>query len=257
MHQCTTNEYKTLNRNGLTLNVFDEWLHSISLERFKCTKYHLSFLFVGTQKNSLILADSLTKGFFEMSNTEVITRRGGTPQKAIDFIRSKPHLVSNYKVIVLHVGTNWLGSKEEWGLYLQKVNSKINSEEFETRLRELNPPPAAGNARNFLAVYHELIDQIRRLNPNATILVSSIIPRLWDQNRRHLVRISYNNILKSFNKQPNVYFIPSYKPFFDLNKNLKTELFEQDGLLLSNNGAVVLRTFFCEKIDKAMKGKLK
>ena len=97
-------------------------------------------MFVGNQKNSLILADSLTKGFFAMTNTEVITRRGGTPQKALEFIRSNPHLISNYKVIVLHVGTNWLGSKEEWGLYLRKVNSRITCEEFEARLRDLNPP---------------------------------------------------------------------------------------------------------------------
>ena len=35
------------------------------------------------------------------------------------------------------------------------------------------------------------------------------------------------------------------------------ELFGWDGLHLSDKGAVVLRTFFCEEIDKALKGLLK
>ena len=192
-----------------------------------------------------------------MAKTKVITRRGGTPQKMAKYIETNPLLITGYQVIILNLGTNWLSGKEEWGLYLKLINSVITKETYETQLSRLNPPPALGNALDFKNSFQELVDLIKSINKEAVILVSSIIPRQWDHNRRHLVRISYNQILRRFNDQPNVFFIPSYKPFFDENKNLKSELFDRDGLHLSDKGAVVLMTFFCEKIDKCLKGVLK
>ena len=98
---------------------------------------------------------------------------------------------------------------------------------------------------------------IKGINKEVVILISAIIPRTWDHDRRHLVRKSYNQILKKFGSEEKGFFIPSYKPFYDKSKSLKKELFDWDGLHLSDKRAVVLRTFFCEKIDKALKGLLK
>ena len=192
-----------------------------------------------------------------MENTKVITQRGGTPEKAIEFIESQPKVVSEYKVIILHVGTNWLSRKEEWSLYRRKVNGFFSEYEYREALCRLNPPPAIGDAIRFRNTYQKLINLIRSLNGDAIILVSSIIPRWWDNDRRHGIRETYNKMLKAFNNQPNVFFIHSYRPFFDRNQNLKAHLFDKDGLHLSARGAVVLRTFLCEKIDKALKKLLK
>ena len=192
-----------------------------------------------------------------MEKTRVITRRGGTPEKAIDFIKSRPSIVSGYQVIVLHVGTNWLSKKEEWALYLKKVMGELSQEEYRNELNKLNPPPAIGDAHRFIHTYQHLVDLIRSINPNATILVSGIIPQFWDNDRRYHIRVTYNKMLKKFNSQPNVFFIPSYRPFFNKDHQLKTDLFDYDGLHLSSKGAVVLRTFMCEKLDKALRNLLK
>ena len=222
------------------------------------TKNVFCFLkFAGDSPHSIVLADLLTKGFFQMVKTEAVTYKGGNTPKMLDLIKSDPNLIQGYEVIVLHLGTNWLSGMEEWGLYLKMVNKVITKESYNTQLRLLNPPPALGKAQTFKDQYQELIDLIKFINKEVTILVSSIIPRSWDHDRRHPVRNIYNKILKSFNKQSRVFFIPSFRPFFDANNNLKCELFDHDGLHLSDRGAVVLRTFFCEKIDKCRQGILK
>ena len=192
-----------------------------------------------------------------MAHTNVITRRGGTPQKAIEYIKRCASSIMHYRVIVLHVGTNWLSQKDEWFLYLKMLNGQYSKEEYDFKIASLNPPPATGSATTFRDTYQDLINLIKEVNKEAVILISAIIPRTWDHDRRHLVRKSYNQILKKLSNQDKVFFIPSYKPFFDKNKCLKKELFACDGLHLSDKGAVVLRTFFCEKIDKALKGLLK
>ena len=192
-----------------------------------------------------------------MSNTRVITRRGGIPKKLIEYVRNRPDKFKGYKVIILHVGTNWLSKKEEWALYLRMVNGQFTKEEYTAELAKLNPPPAIGDANRFREEYQELVDLIRNINRQATILVSAIIPRLWDNKRRFHIRNTYNRMLKEFNSQPNIFFIPSDWPFFTKSHDLKSDLFDYDGLHLSSKGAVVLRTFFCEKIDKALKNVLK
>ena len=62
--------------------------------------------FAGDSPHSIVLADSLTKGFFQMVKTEV-TYKGGTLPKMIDLIKSDPGFIQGYEVIVLHLGTNW------------------------------------------------------------------------------------------------------------------------------------------------------
>ena len=178
-------------------------------------------VFAGPEHHSLILADSLTKNFFKMHHTKVITRRAATPKKLIDYIQEQPDQIHDYRVIVLHVGTNCLSGREEWGLYLKLVNDQISQESYDAKLKALNPPDANDDPESFKNIYQQMIDEIRAINKNATILVSAIIPRFWDHDRRHQVRRSYNCILKDFNSQDKVFFIPSYRPFFNHNQNLK------------------------------------
>ena len=51
----------------------------------------------------------------------MISRPGATPIKIFDYI-TKSHDALLYKVIVFHIGKNLLRQKNEWALYLHKVN---------------------------------------------------------------------------------------------------------------------------------------
>ena len=148
-----------------------------------------------------------------MTHTAVITRKGATPEKILQFVREYPNMVKRYRVIILRVGTNWLGTREEWRLYLRMVNSQITEKEYEAQIRSMNPPSAKGEPEIFRQIYQNLIDLIRQLNPEAKILISSIIPRLWDHARRNEVRMSYNAILQNFSKQDKVYLSAHISPF--------------------------------------------
>ena len=156
------------------------------------------------------------------------------------------------------MGTTWLSTKNEWLLYLRLVNGQIDRKEYNKALLSMNPPPAIGQAIVFRDKCKNLIDFIKIVNPETMILLSTIIPRPWDHERRNLVRKSYNNILQKFKSNSNnVYFIPTYNPFIDNSKNLKQVLFHVDGIHLSDRDSIVLRSFLCEKVDKAIKGLLK
>ena len=112
--------------------------------------FYLSiYFFLGYPYQSLILADSLTKNFFQMDNIHVITRHGSTPAKMTKFVRESPGVVKNYDTIVIHVGTNWMSTKEEWGLFLKMINSVISPSKYRAMLNNLNPPPATGDALRF------------------------------------------------------------------------------------------------------------
>ena len=205
--------------------------------------------------HSLILSDSITKGI-RLKKTVVVTRPGATPKKILEYITRFPVTILNYKVIVLHIGTNWLSQKAEWSLYLRLVNNVISSDCYREELAKLNPPPANGPAIVFRDTFVEIINFIMVANPQAKILLSALLPRKWDHDRRHLIRISYNNILKKMADGTKIFFIETYRPFFDSQGNLKNSLFAYDGLHLSYAGSTVLRTFLCDKIDRAMKNLL-
>ena len=196
------------------------------------------------------MARSLTP----IAHIDVITRPGASPQKILDFLKQRPGILPKYQIVIVHTGTTWLSAKNEWALYLKLVNSQIKKQEYNEILVSMNPPPAVGPAVVFRDNYTNLIGFIKGVNPKATILVSAIIPRPWDHERRHLVRVCYNNLLKKFNSpSDNVYFLPTYNPFFDKSKNLKQDLYNVDGIHLSVLGSIVLRSFFCEKLTKLKK----
>ena len=215
-------------------------------------------LLSGKHPKCLILADSITKDLYDICHTDIITKKGADVTRMHSYVAQNPQVVQGYNVITLHIGTNWLSKKEEWFLYLDYVNNQINQNIFLLNLSQLDLKPAIGQADQFQKDFLNLINTIQYLNSKATILISSILPRKWDFDRRDLVRQSYNSILQNFNKLNSVYYIKTSKPFFyAINHELRSDLFNADGLHLNDGGSRVLRTILCDKIAKALQDKLK
>ena len=124
-------------------------------------------------------------------------------------------------------------------------------------MRVINPLPASGTALSFQQTFERIITEIRKENKFAKIIISGIIPRVWDYDRQKLVLESYNNILRKFNSLNFVYFIQTHKPFLTNTASIKQELFQKDGLHHANSRSRVLRSFICDKLDKARKDALK
>ena len=207
-------------------------------------------------KEALILSDSMTKDFPDFKNHDVVTISGATIPKIIEHVMENCHNFNNYRVIVLHVGTNHFSDRSEWQLYKNYVNRRLSKESYNQILREMNPPPALGTAIKFRDKYQNLIDLVKQ-STTAKILISAVLPRWWDKDRRHLVRKVYNEILRKMGDGHRVYFSASYRPFFDNNRNLKAELFKWDGLHLSEMGTTVFSTYICDRIRRCIRGELK
>ena len=167
-------------------------------------------------------------------------------------------MLRNYRVVVLHVGTNHFSKKSEWFLYTKYVNGRFSKQTYDQKIREINPPPALGTAITFRENYQSLIDLVKS-HTEAKILISAVIPRLWDQDRRHIVRKIYNEILRKMANvnNVNVYFSATYRPFFDKNRNLRADLYNKDGLHLSDKGTTVFTTYLCDRIRRCVRGELK
>ena len=78
---------------------------------------------------------------------------------------------------MIHVGTNYIGSKNEWFLYRNFKSSKLTPTEYQQQLIKMNPPPASGTAANFQQTFVNLIDEIRLINDNAQIIILAEIKR--------------------------------------------------------------------------------
>ena len=195
---------------------------------------------------------------YEINNTDIKTKKGYDINAMHSFLAQFPDTLSGYDLIVTHLGTNWLAEKEEWFLYLDYINNHITYDQFLKLLAKMDPKPAKGQADKFQQDYIDLINTIQYLNGKAIILISSILPRKWDFDRRELVRQSYNSILSKFNTLPGVYYINTSKPFFDPKTHLlRSDLFENDGLHLTDKGARVFRKVLSDKIAKASQGRIK
>lgn len=200
-------------------------------------------------KHSLILSDSMTRGFRELRRTDVVCRRGADPQKLGSFLRMNMSVIKKYhKVIVLHIGTNYFSKKEEWGKYLELVNGQCSLEEYSEALNLLNPTPSKGSIHTFEAQVREIISIIRKKS-NAIILISGILPRPWDNDRRGDIIDVYNRNLKALT-QPSygVHYINTPKLFMSSEIDIVGNLFCWDGLHLNREGYKLLQSFFGERI---------
>ena len=205
----------------------------------------------------LIITDSMAGNLGQIREGTVKVMRGANPYSVLEFLQETPGLLNKVEVVLIHVETNYIGGKEEWKLYKNYQNNYISKYQYEKALHHLNPPPASGPAICFVEIFQQIIDFIKAQNENAKVLVSGIIPRIWDFARRRSIVAIYNNLLRKFNDQKSVYFIPTHKPYLNQNSEPKSELFCWDGLHLSDKGSIVLRSFFSSKLDKAKKGVLK
>ena len=61
--------------------------------------------------------DSMGKDIGDIKNTTIICQRGATPESLLAFVQGNHGIFHLRKTILIHVGTNYLGSKYEWQLY--------------------------------------------------------------------------------------------------------------------------------------------
>ena len=200
-------------------------------------------------KHSLVLSDSMVRGFRQLKKTDVICRRGADPKKLFNYIQDNKYIVArNYKVVIIHIGTNYFGSRYEWGKYLELVNQECTFEEYYDYINSSSLLPAKASTFTFRDEVFKIIKLIQSLS-TSFILLSGIIPRPWDIERRQPIVKRFNQVLKSLeSEEDRVIYIETPKVFHTKDGEIVTRYFDWDGLHLNEEGSKQLQSLFGEKI---------
>ena len=123
----------------------------------------------------------MTKNVTALKDVEVHYLRGATPETILLYLQSNlANLLHLWhpEAIVIHAGINYLGTKDEWTLYLNFINGKLFEANYSGSMKLLTPLPA--NGTTILDTFQGIINLICTMNQEVTILISAIIPSSWD-----------------------------------------------------------------------------
>lgn len=198
----------------------------------------------------------MTRGFDALKDTDVTAMSGFKVKDMLQKVSDDPQLVTGYTVVLIHVGTNDFGSKEEYDLYVKFKLGKISYQCFVDKSRRLCLNDVHTSFNEFEYEMGNLFRFIYSVNPKVVLLVSSILPRPWDFAYRNGLRRHYNNLIRSCAAYNGVLFLDSARVFLIKNRDLKFHYFGFKGLHLSDKGSNALQTYFSDKLRKAAVGKI-
>ena len=159
--------------------------------------------------NHCVIGDSIIKFLKVTNQADVISFPGINIDGLYWKIRLSGKRLSQYKIIVLHVGTN-------------DVEAHVEGE--------------------ILRKYQRLLSAVRKCNGKAIIGISSILPRPKNSVELNNKVITINRELKRLSKSyPRTEFIHSFRPFVLKNKEINTDLYAADKLHLSFKGSIALK----------------
>jgi len=162
----------------------------------------------------LLLADSIPKHVGPLAGVKLCILRGAYIEDFTAGITSGEISVKEYDAVLIHVGTNNIARDNCAQMLLGEMGS--------------------------------LLGAIRWQRAEIQIVVSGIIPRLFDQSITEQTVKSVNKLLSKVTRDRSVIFLRSFSPFCSAREQtgLKTWLFSRDGLHLSNKGSCVLHHLF-------------
>ena len=174
-----------------------------------CPYKHSEYYWPAKVKNNhCIIGDSIVK-FLKITNqADVIAFPGATIDRLYWKIKLEKVLLRQYKVIVLHVGTNDLQ-----GNGIEEIVLK----------------------------YLRLLELVKDLNNSVRVGVSSVLPKPCETPEENNRIILLNRELKKLCGSKKVHFIPSYRPFVGKKQYINEEFYAKDKLHLNHRGSVRLR----------------
>lgn len=162
-------------------------------------------------RNALLISDSICKHIDGIRTLNTVSIPGANISSVHQYIKDNTTHINTFSHLILHVGTNDIGSGLTFELIVQ--------------------------------YYVNLINLIRdRLK--CKIILSTVLPRPVDFEVTKSTVIRINNRLLDFSKKYNFLLVKSFKPFVQQPGSIpKRIFFAKDGLHLNYRGVFVLRNF--------------
>ena len=201
----------------------------------------------------------MTRGFQNLKDTDVWAHGGFTVVDILQAYQGKMDIFDNYDVILLHVGTNSFGDKEEYFHYVDFTMNKISHAEYDAYLSNTARYLPDVDYEQFEYYYSALVALVQAANSRCYILCSAILPRPWDFRRRNRVRCELNHIIQRVADRNSCIYLASDRVFFK-DKNFCTKIkrhyFGKKGLHLSDVGSFAFQTYVSDKLRKAIQGSI-
>ena len=201
----------------------------------------LNSFVVGREK--LVLSSSLLRHLDRnaINNCKIIPRPGKTYRTMDEEIRRGKINIANFKVIAFLLGTNDIDGA---------VYCKYGIVGYNRQYRKPILPKRFVDMDSVKNDFLRLMDTVRTLNSQATILILGLLPRLGDWVWSKALCIELNDFLQvwcceQIAEGRRAIFFPSYK-FFQKGGEPLREYYRWDGVHLSNEGSSGLSNF-CSK----------
>ena len=211
-------EYKLImRRNQIMCPVsrhYDE--QHIKKYGYKCSYKHASYFWPGmVNSESTIIRDSICKFVNKTNRVLVQAFPGMTLQTLLNKLLNNVIKVSDFRIIIIHVGTN-------------------------------NIHDVSITAERFIILIKEIVQIIRLRNPSALIAVSGLVPRPCDRGT--------NQQLKLLGKQKFCYILYTWRAFLKKTEETKQpdlELFSHtDKLHLSRKGTLAIKKYLVGSVNQ-------
>ena len=168
----------------------------------------------------LIIGDSMIKNLKTLSDSKIIVRRGA---RVGDLGSAIEENMDNLDGIIIHVGTNDVGSQTDLSIF----------------------------ERTFV----DLINLLKRRASKGILFLSNILPRPRDGRRHDWGR--YNRIISNVARQPRCVYINGCRTFSWPNGAPDKSCFAQDGLHLNSRGTELLSEIITSRSNYKMIGMYK
>ena len=184
----------------------------IRLTGYRCRYRHLAYYWPCKWPNYkfTLISDSICKNVKYTKSLFIQAFPGATIERLTWMMRMNLVYFKNYRVVVLHVGTNNV-NRDSVDLIIEKMK--------------------------------KLVVATQRINPKAKIFISGIIPRYKDDEIHRLKVLDINKYLVEMCKDMNCRFLRTYRPFL-CKGACRQELYAKDGLHLNYKGTQELKGFF-------------
>ena len=199
---------------------------------------------------NLILTDSVGRDLPAQllnQDCDVLALPGFTIQRLEHFISMNPDMIKSRKSVLVHIGTNDIGSKQNFNVFMDFQLGKTHM-----------PPHYVYDVSipKIVDSYKDLIITILAINPFIQIILSSIIFRPFDYSTSKDFIILMNREIKKLSaKSESIRYLYTWKGFLDKHVKVpKTKCFSvRDQLHLSDEGTQILRDWFSGALSKFAK----
>ena len=208
----------------------------------------LLFVLGGQDPQKMVISDSILKRLTQsdIKGTKLVAMPGKKFASAYKDIKAGRITVAHKSAVAIMLGTNDIDNV---------VYSQFGPVGYKLQVKNHHAPPHPVTMQDVVRDFDTLVQCVRQLNPEGTIVIVAVVPRKgdWPWSKDLVIELNDHMQVWCCGQQQegnNAIFVPSYK--FFLRAGLpKPEYYAWDGIHLSNEGLRRIRQALQQALSEA------